>query len=175
MNRRSANLVLLLGAIVLLQACGFGLRGTARQSGSELVGQLYIEGNGSILRSLRNALSAQQVQFAAFRKDADTLVNVNNEALSRRVASVSSDGRVSEFELTHSIDLLTVRPQGGVGAGALDPEDHDNQAQTVSVIRDYTFDETELLAKDDEDQILRAEMSDELVRHLVLRIFAGSR
>lgn len=175
MNRRSAGLVLLFGALVLLQACGFGLRGSVRQSGSELVGQLYIEGEGSILRPLRNALSAQQVQFAVFRKDADTLVNVNNEILSSRVASVSSDGRVSEFELLHSIDLLTVRSEDGVKAGELAPESLGEPAQTVSVIRDYTYDETAVLAKDDEEQILRAEMSDELVRHLVLRIFAGSR
>jgi len=119
-------------------------------------------------------LTAQQVQFAAFREDADTLVIIDNEVLSRRVASVDASGRVSEFELLHSIDLRTLRTVDGVKAGKRTPEDSEQRPQTVSVIRDYTYDETEVLAKDDEESILRAEMSDELVRHLVLRIFAGS-
>jgi len=160
--------------VTTVAACGFNTRGMGRPSGSQVVGQLYVEGNASILRSLRNALTAQQVQFAAFRKDADTLVVINNEVLNRREASVNSSGRVSEYELLHAIDLLTVRPIAGVKAGELSAEEIDKQPQTVSVIRDYTYDENTVLGKDDEETILRSEMSEELVRHLVLRIFAGS-
>ena len=163
-------------AITVVSACGFSLRGDGRQSGSQFVGRVHIDGDNdvSVLRPLRNALTAQQVQFAAFRKDADTLVIVDNEVLSRRVASVDAQGRISEFELLHSIDLRTVRSVDGVKASELVSDGFDERPQTVSVIRDYTYDETEVLAKDDEERILRAEMSDELVRHLVLRIFAGS-
>ena len=173
--RRSVNaVVLVLLVATVASACGFGMRGSGRPSGSQLVGQLYVEGEASLLRPLRNALTAQQVQFAAFRKDADTLVILSNEIRDRREASVNASGRVSEYELLHAIDLLTVRPSNGVKAGLLETEDLDKQPQTVSVIRDYTYDETNVLGKDDEERILRAEMSDELVRHLVLRIFAGS-
>ncbi len=174
---RSAKIILItLLVTTVVSACGFNLRGGGRQTGSQLVGQVHIEGDGSVsvLRPLRNALTAQQVQFAAFREEADTLVIIENEVLSRRVASVDASGRVSEFELLHSIDLRTLRTVDGVKAGELDPKDFGQRPQTVSVIRDYTYDETEVLAKDDEEKILRVEMSDELVRHLVLRIFAGS-
>lgn len=173
--RRSVNaVVLMLLVATFTSACGFAMRGTGRPSGSQLVGQLFVEGQASVLRPLRNALTAQQVQFAAFRKDADTLVVISNEVLDRREASVNASGRVSEYELLHAIDLLTLRPANGVKAGLLEPENYNKQPQTVSVIRDYTYDETNVLGKDDEERILRAEMSDELVRHLVLRIFAGS-
>lgn len=164
-------------ALTAVSACGFNLRGGgATQSGSQVVGRLHLDGDSavSVLRPLRNALTAQQVQFAAFREDADTLVIIDNEVLSRRVASVDASGRVSEFELLHSIDLRTVRTVDGVKAVRREAEDSGQRPLTVSVIRDYTYDETEVLAKDDEERILRAEMSDELVRHLVLRIFAGS-
>lgn len=175
MNRRSviALLVVLLAAIAL-SACGFNVRGSGRQSGSQVVGQLYIEGDATISSALRNELTAQQVQFATIRDEADTIVILDNEVLSRRVASVSSSGRVSEYELQHAIDLLTVRAVDGIKAGQMTLSDISKQPQIVSVIRDYTYDETDVLAKDDEERILRAEMSDELVRHLVLRIFAGS-
>ncbi len=177
MITRSAKIIsIALLVATVVSACGFNLRGGGRQTGSQLVGQVHIDGDGSVsvLRPLRNALTAQQVQFAAFREEADTLVIINNEVLSRRVASVDASGRVSEFELLHAIDLRTLRSEDGVKAGELNPDDTDQRPQTVSVIRDYTYDETEVLAKDDEERILRAEMSDELVRHLVLRIFAGS-
>lgn len=175
MKSRSANVLLIfLLTAMFISACGFNARGSGRQSGSQLVGQLYIEGDASVLRSLRNELTAQQVQFATIRGDADTVVILDNEILSRRVASVNSEGRVSEYELLHAIDLVTVRTTDGIKAGKLTTTEVKNQPQTVSVIRDYTYDETDVLAKDDEEKILRAEMSDELVRHLVLRIFAGS-
>lgn len=180
MNRRQTKSLLLLLCLVtvLLSACGFQLRGSGRQSGSLVVGQVFIEepgGGVSVVQQLRKALTAQQVQFAAFRKDADTVISVDNEVLSRRVASISASGRVSEYELLHAVDLLTLRSRDGVKAGEI-PMDQQNlpNPQTVSVIRDYTYDETDVLAKNDEEQILRGEMKEELVRHLVLRIFAGA-
>lgn len=172
-SRSVKALIIVLLTAVAISACGFNVRG-GRQSGSQVVQRLYIEGEASILRALRNELTAQQVQFATIRADADTVVILENESLSRRVASVSSVGRVSEYELQHAIDLLTIRSTDNVKAGQIAPENINKQPQTVSVIRDYTYDETDVLAKDDEERILRAEMSDELVRHLVLRIFAGS-
>ena len=109
------------------------------------------------------------------RDSADTVVILDNEVLSRRVASVNSEGRVSEYELLHAVDLVTVRTtDDGIKAGTVSVSEIQKAPQTVSVIRDYTYDETDVLAKDDEEKILRSEMSDELVRHLVLRIFAGS-
>jgi LPS-assembly lipoprotein len=176
-SRQRKTLLLILCVSTVVTACGFQLRGSGRQSGSVIVGQVYIEDSGgvSVVQQLRNALTAQQVQFAAFRKDADTVISVGNEVLSRRVASISASGRVSEYELLHAVDLLTLRSRDGVKAGEI-PLDEQNlpKPQTVSVIRDYTYDETDVLAKNDEEQILRGEMKEELVRHLVLRIFAGA-
>ena len=176
-SRQRKTLLLILCVSTVVTACGFQLRGSGRQSGSVVVGQVFIEESGgvSVAQQLRNALTAQQVQFAAFRKDADTVISVGNEVLSRRVASISASGRVSEYELLHAVDLLTLRSRDGVKAGEI-PLDEQNlpKPQTVSVIRDYTYDETDVLAKNDEEQILRGEMKEELVRHLVLRIFAGA-
>ena len=42
----------------------------------------------------------------------------------------------------------------------------------VAVIREYTYDETNVLGKQNEARILRAEMKEELVRQIVLRTIA---
>ena len=146
MNSRRLLIVMLITAI---SGCGFSMRGS-QQFGSELVGQLYLveEGAVSVLQPLRNALTAQQVRFAAFREDADTVVVLSDEVISRRVASVSGSGKVSEYELLHSVGLRTLRSVDGVKAGALEPSAaSQSKLQTVSVARDYTYDETDVLAK----------------------------
>lgn len=175
---RRLSIVIIALSTLVLGSCGFQMRG-AQQSGSQMVGQLYLEeqqGTVSVLQPLRNALKAQQVQFAAFREQADTVVILSDEILSRRVASVSGSGKVSEYELLHSVGLRTVRSEADIKAGEL-VADSSNlpKLQTVSVARDYTYDETDVLAKDDEERILRSEMREELVRHLVLVVFSGLR
>lgn len=180
-SRLRAFSTLLLVA-VLVAACGFNIRGSGRQSGDQIVGDVYLVESGpiSVSVALRNALTAQQVRFVPKVDQADTVIILDNEKLSRRVASVSASGRVSEYELLHAIDLRVLRSSEGfdvdeVEAGKLAKLLMDEaEAQTVSVIRDYTYDETDVLAKDDEEQILREEMKQELLRHLVLRIFAGA-
>lgn len=176
---RNFNLrcVVVLVCVTGVAGCGFTMRGS-QQSGSQMVGQLFLEEQGSVsvLQPLRNALKAQQVQFAALRDNADTLVILSDEVLSRRVASVSGSGKVSEYELLHSVGLRTIRSEAGVKAGELVVDTGSlPKIQTVSVARDYTYDETDVLAKDDEEQILRAEMKEELVRHLLLVVFSGLR
>ena len=53
--------------------------------------------------------------------------------------------------------------------------DTTQKANTVSVIREYTYDETGVLGKADEADILREEMREELVNHLMLRLLASIR
>lgn len=178
---RSLSIVMLAGVVTLVSACGFGVRGSGRQSGGEIVGDVYLAESGSISVSvaLRNALTAQLVRFVSMPEQADTIIVLSNEQLSRRVASVSASGRVSEYELLHAIDLRVLRAADGIDVSEISVDDVQRiladkiDAQNVSVIRDYTYDETDVLAKDDEERILREEMRQELVRHLVLRIFAG--
>jgi len=174
---RNQKLVALLLLASLLTACGFQLRGSGRPSSSELVGSVYIYDpeKVSVYVPLRNALTAQQVRFVPHREQADTVVVLSNEKTTRRVASVSASGRVSEYELLHAIDLGVLRSTGQerLGAGEIAALLDKLNPQTVSVIRDYTYDETDVLAKDDEERILRSEMEAELIRHLSLRIFAG--
>ncbi len=182
MRVRLRTFAVLLLVAAMVSACGFNIRGSARQSGDQIVGDVFlVEAEPiSVAVQLRNALTAQQVRFVPKADQADTIIILDNETLSRRVASVSASGRVSEYELSHAIDLRVLRSSEGFDLDATDSARlaetliAGSEAQTVSVIRDYTYNETDVLAKDDEEQILREEMRQELLRHLVLRIFAGA-
>ena len=99
------------------------------------------------------------------------LIQLANEKSSRRIVSVENTGRVSEYELLHSVDMQIAKGLDG-NPPVLDPEQRPN---TISVIREYTYDRTGVLGKADEANILRSEMREELVNHLMLRLLANVR
>ncbi len=105
------------------------------------------------------------------REKANILVRLKNEEQSQRIVSVESTGRVSEYELRHSVEMQIAKSFDGTRA-KYDPE---QRANTVSVIREYTYDRTGVLGKADEADILRSEMREELVNHLMLRLLANAR
>ncbi|MDO6459471.1 hypothetical protein Q4485_02065 [Granulosicoccaceae sp. 1_MG-2023] len=161
----------LLFVLLLPAACGFAPRGSITQSTD--IGTVYIAaGKGvSIGRRLGDSLRERNISVTEFRDQATILVNLSNEQKDQRIVSVESTGRVSEYELRHSVDMQIARSIDG----AKPQIDKAQKANTVTVIREYTYDRTGVLGKADEAQILRSEMQDELVMHLVLRLLASVR
>jgi outer membrane lipopolysaccharide assembly protein LptE/RlpB len=69
----------------------------------------------------------------------------------------------------HAVKMLIAKSSGG-----LPPTYQPGQSfNRVEVTREYTYDETEVLGKENEARILRAEMKSELVRQIVLRTIAS--
>ncbi len=169
-SRVTLNIFLLL-CLSLASACGFAPRGGSL-SGQAPVGTIFIDAGREVQLAelLREQIRAQGLTLASARDQANVLVRLTNERQGQRVVSVQSEGRVSEFELRHLIDLLIIRAEPGETARY----GEDQPADTVAVRREYTFDETGVLGKEDEASILRQELRDELARQLLLRIIAGA-
>ncbi|MCB1754709.1 MAG: hypothetical protein KDJ38_04260 [Gammaproteobacteria bacterium] len=154
-----------------LAGCGFTPRGSITQTTD--IGTLYIDAGDqvSIAWRLRMALTDRKFTVSDNIKLADIVIQLRNESQSQRIVSVGSTGRVSEYELRHSVDMKI--------AQSVDDKppvfDENQRANTVSVIREYTYDQTGVLGKADEAEILRAEMREELVNHLMLRLLANVR
>jgi len=102
------------------------------------------------------------------RDQANVLLRVDDERLSQRIVSVQSTGKVSEYELAHSVSMQV--------AQSLDQSvpvyDEEQATNRVEVIREYTFDQGGVLGKEDEADILRTEMRRELALQIVLRTVA---
>ena len=169
MKLLAISLTLLLS---LQAACGFTLRGSNASQSS--IGAVFVDAGRDVQLTdlLRRKIREQGLTLAASRNVANVLVRLTRENQGQRVVSVQREGRVSEFELRHAIDLLVIRAEPGeiarYGSGG------ENQSNTVAVRREYTFDDTGVLGKEDEASILRRELRDELTRQLVLRIIAGA-
>ena len=170
----------LLTAVLVPGACGFHPRGSL--VALDEPGRLFVDADRglSIEEALREALSGRAFPLAANRDEADVVLRITDERQTRRILSVRSTGRVSEFQLVHAVSVAIARSGEGAGDGAIGgtggadaPAPVAPRADRVEVTREYTYDERQVLGKENEARILRGEMEDELVRQIVLRTVAS--
>lgn len=159
---------LVIAGLILLAAlvsCGFHPRGSVTRLTD--LGSVYVDASRelSIAEAVREALTDAAFVLARNRDDADILLRLTDEEQGERVVSVNSTGRVSEYELSHAVKMLIAGSEDGT-TPAYPQKQNFNR---VEIIREYTYDETNVLGKQNEARILRAEMKEELVRQIVLR------
>ena len=153
-------------SLVLFQACGFHLR-----AGVELPAVLeatYLQSKdlySGIATELRLELQSAGADLTDQRDAATGVVVILNERSQRRVLSVGSAGRASEYELFEEVSFALEDPQGNV---LLEP-------QTLRMTRDLVFDDTQLLGKVSEGELLRRQMQRDLARQIITRIEVGMR
>lgn len=154
---------------VSLTSCGFHPRGSFVRATD--LGSIFVdtEGEVSITEEVRDALVDAAFTLADNRADASILLRLTSEAEGERVVSVRSNGRVSEIELTHAVAMFITASEDGRSPSY--PPDY--QTNRVAVTREYTYDETGVLGKENEARILREEMKRDLVRQIILRSVAS--
>lgn len=154
--------------LALGSACGFQLRGTDSNLAS--IARVYVDTSrdSTVREELRKVLSDRSFSVVDNRDQANVLLRVDDERLSQRIVSVQKDGKVSEYELAHSVSMQ-VAQSADQDVPAYDEEQATNR---VEVIREYTFDQGGVLGKEDEADILRTEMRRELALQIVLRTVA---
>lgn len=158
-----ATVMLLLVCVVLtsLTACGWRLRGSMGMEMSLPLIYLEIQ-NGS--PELRNELpltfNSAGVKLAKSRVEAPLILVIHNETQQRRVLAVGSAGKVSEYELQYQLKF-SVRDQSGKEVMAPD---------TISQQREYSFNESEVLAKGEEEQQLFNFMRSMAIQTLLRRL-----
>ena len=163
--RYARNLTVGLLLSVAMVSCGFHPRGSVTRLTD--LGSIYVDVSRdlSIAEAVREALTDAAFILARNRDDADILLRLTDEEQGERVVSVNSTGRVSEYELSHTVKMLIT--ESGDGKTPAYPQNQN--FNRVEVIREYTYDETNVLGKQNEARILREEMKEELVRQIVLR------
>jgi LPS-assembly lipoprotein len=152
--------ILLLALVLMLGACGFQLRGAAQLPFKTL----YVDGRGSALgvdlqRALRHGSNVQLVETA---KEAQAILQVLGESREKRILSIGSNGRVSEYVLFYR---LSVRLHDGKGKELL-------PAQPLELKRDISFNDAQVLAKEQEEAMLYRDMQGDAVQQIIRRLNA---
>lgn len=156
-------LLLLVVAIfsLMLNGCGWRLRGSMNEALA--LPPLYLEiqnGSAELRRELPQTFNSAGVHLMPTREMAELILVIENETQERRVLAVGSAGKVSEYELQYQLRFL-VRDRAGKEVMAAD---------TIRQQRDYTFNESEVLAKDEEQQQLFGFMRSMAIQTLLRRL-----
>ena len=156
MNRR-----LFLAALpaALVAGCGFQLR---RQSGVPFA-SLYIDApsGGAVAERLRSSLArSKTTRLAAAAGEAEALLKLGTEERKQTILSLSGAGRVTEYRLTLTLTYAVMGQGEQVWAA---PE-------TIELIRDMTYDDTILLAKAEEQQLLYRDMEEGAALRILRRL-----
>jgi len=149
-----------LTAVLLLAACGFHLEGRAPLPVA--VKTPFLEApdpQSDFVQYLRHNLLSNGAQLMPEKGDASAVVSILNDRFARRVLSVSSINRVNEYEVTYTIAFSVT-----AGGKELLPP------QELTTTRTYSFDETALLAKGHEEDILRQDMARNLADMVMRRL-----
>jgi LPS-assembly lipoprotein len=147
-------------AALLLAGCGFHLQG--RASLPAVVKTPYLEApdpQSDFVQYLRHDLLSNGAQLMYESTHASAVVSILNDRVVRRALSVSTTNRVNQYEVTYTI-AFSVTSQG---KELLAP-------QQLSATRTYSFDESLLLAKNHEEEILRQDMARNLADEVMRRL-----
>ena len=151
----------LLGVLTLLIAgCGFQLRGAATVPAE--MSRTYIDASDRrslFYRRMRDGLQGAGVVIVESPLDATATFAVLADDTGQRVLSVSARNVPTEFEVFYTVAYQVATDQDTL---------LDTRTQTLT--RDYTWDETRVLGKEKEEELLREAIVDDLVRVVLIQL-----
>ena len=155
------------GMMLLLTGCGFHLRGDGLSTSTlSTLPPVYLQsGNpqGGVMVELQRQGQQRGARFTTDSTEAEIALNIGSENFERRVLTVGSTGKVSEFALHYSVNFSVLDKQG-----------KELIADSLNLVRDYRFDETQVLGKEAEEAQLRRDMLRDAAQQILRRLRAVS-
>ncbi len=162
-ERRGAGLrpyALIVTAGLLLGGCGFHLQGATTMPAAMKMTYLDAEDERStFLLTLQRSLQASGSTITPDRAAATAVLHIEHDETGQRVLSVSAANKPTEYEIFYTIKYSVTAE----GKELL-------TSQTLTLTRDYSFDETTLLAKEHEEVILREALARDLTGIVMSRL-----
>lgn len=156
------NKFLAVASCLLVTACGFHLRGQV----SLPFETLYVNASSSsafATQLKRAVLAGTNARLSDNSKNAQAIFVLLSEIQEKQILSLSGAGTVREFELHYRVAFRL----------------HDNQGRDwipqteISLKRDVTFNDSQVLAKDSEEALLYKDMQSDAVQQVMRRMSAA--
>lgn len=155
------NLLLGLG-LLALTACGFQLRGFTELDFKKIFIQKST--NSVLAKDLRRSLMSSGVEVVESPQDAEMLLELMSERTEKNILSLSGGGKVREYELLYTVTYRWREASSELWG----------PAQVIEQRRDYSYDDTQLLAKEGEETRLYNDMRSDSAREIMRRLNAFS-
>jgi len=157
--RSFIELIAFMLAVLMLTACGFHLRGQADMPFKTLY--LKTENPGSpFVAELRRSMEANHVQLLNTPEHADVVLDIVSESSEKQILTLNGSGQVNEFHLVYRVSLR-----------AYDDKQQDwIPAEVMEQYRDFSYNDTQILAKESEEALLNQSMRSDMVQQIVRRL-----
>jgi LPS-assembly lipoprotein len=146
--------------MLALGGCGFRLAGSERLPAVLAKPYLSVKDPYTdFSREFERQLKSSGALLQPGRQDATATIEVTKDLVEQRTLSVSARNIPTDYELRYTVTFDVKGPDSQILA-----------PQTITLSRDYSFEENELLAKEHEADILRAQMARDLVSMAMRRL-----
>lgn len=143
-----------------LAGCGFQLRGAAELSPRMATPYLEVPDRYTPFNAaLESALRDSGATLARSREGSSAVVRVHRDEAGRKVLSVTAQNTPAEYEVFYTVQYSVVAD----GQELLPP-------QSLTLTREYTFDETRVLAKQHEEREIREALARDLAGLVMRRL-----
>ncbi|HJV26344.1 MAG TPA: LPS assembly lipoprotein LptE [Aromatoleum sp.] len=160
-RRRTLAALAALATTGALAGCGFQLRGPRPLAFSSIYLGVSTQSDlGAALRRRIRASGSTTVEDDPAK--ADVRLEILRNERHRDILTLTGAGKVREYELTYSIAFRLV---DRAGAERIVPT-------VITAKREYNFDDSQVLAKEQEEALLYNDMQGDLVEQLVRRLAA---
>ena len=142
-------------SLILISSCGFHMRGITKTS----VSSINLEGKKlSIDNDLRKVLKSNKVEIKT--EGAEFSIEFLNEQFEKKILTLNSRGLVSEYELYYKVYYR-------IKNSASDKWSDEN---IIEIRRDYAFNDSNSLGKEEEEKQLKKTMYEEAIQNLFRQI-----
>lgn len=142
---------------LLTTACGYHLRGAYDLSGMKTI---FLQGGSPALREqLITVLKSSSGQLTDSPEKADLVLRIFDDNIDRRVLSLSQRGRSNEIELAGHLEYELLDAKNGVLVAR----------EPIDFRREYFNDQQDVIAKNNEETVIRNEMYQQVVKTILNR------
>ena len=145
----------ILGLILIISACGFQLRGDIQAN----FDSISISGGTSGFNKTLQRKFRQAGITITRASEAEKIVEIIKNKFTKTILTLTGTGAVSEYQLDYDV-TYRFKNKGGTW----------NLPVTIEDTRTYTYDDSDILAKDEEEKRLLSGMEDQLIKTMATQI-----
>jgi len=145
----------ILGFILMISACGFQLRGDIQANFDSIS---ISGGTSNFNKTLQRKFRQAGISIKS-TSEAEKIVEIIKNTFTKTILTLTGTGAVSEYQLDY---LVTYRFKSKDGPW--------NLPVTIEASRNYTYDDSDILAKDEEEKRLVSGMEDQLIKTMTIQI-----
>lgn len=168
--RKKAEVIVIVGLMLVMTGCGFKLRGQANLPAEMAVTEVRSNQPpgappSSVGRVLSDLLRANGIEVVDNREDATAVLEILSESIRRRTVASDSQGDTREYTFTYNVDYRVALTDGRV----LLPKDN------VTISRDIIYAESDVLGREEGEALTLREMESSVAQSIIRRLEAVSR